>query len=77
MSYQREHSVNRPVNVSIDKKLTKDLRHKKLSGICGGIANYYQLPRLAVRIGAVVALVMLPVATGVAYFVAALLMPTK
>jgi len=69
MSQQREYSIN--------KILTKDLRHKKLSGVCGGIANYYQFPRLAVRIAAIVALVMLPVATGVAYFVAALLMPTR
>lgn len=73
MRYQREYSASS----SVHKTLSKDLRHKKLSGVCGGIANYYGFPRLAVRIAAIVALVMLPVATGVAYFVAALLMPSK
>ena len=69
MSYQRNYSVN--------KTLTKDILHKKLSGVCAGIAKYYDFPRLAVRIAAVIALVLLPVATGVAYFVAALLMPSR
>ena len=35
MSYQREYSVK--------KTLRKDGIHKKLSGVCGGIAAYYQL----------------------------------
>ena len=51
--------------------------HKKLSGVCGGIARHYELPRLAVRIGAIIALLMFPVATGVAYIVASLLIPNK
>jgi len=67
MSFNREYSV--------DKTLTKDVVHKKLSGVCGGIAKYYHLPRIAVRAGAIVALLMFPVATGVAYLVATLLMP--
>ena len=69
MSFNREYSVN--------KSLTKDIMHKKLSGVCGGIANHYNLPRLGVRVGAIVALLMFPVATGVAYLVATLLMPSK
>jgi len=69
MSYNREYSVN--------KTLTKDVVHKKLSGVCGGIAKHYNLPRLAVRVGAILALLMFPVATGVAYLVATMLMPTK
>ncbi|UUO24213.1 PspC domain-containing protein [Colwellia sp. M166] len=69
MSFDREYSVN--------KTLTKDMVHKKLSGVCGGIAKHYNLPRIAVRVGAIVALLMFPVATGVAYLVATLLMPTK
>jgi len=66
MKYEKEYSVN--------KSITKDVMHKKLSGVCAGIAKHYNLPRLAVRIGAVVALVTFPVATGVAYLVATLLM---
>ena len=69
MSFDREYSVN--------KTLTKDVVHKKLSGVCGGIAKHYNLPRMAVRVGAIVALLMFPVATGVAYLVATLLIPTK
>ena len=69
MSFNREYSVN--------KTLTKDLVHKKLSGVCGGIAKHYNLPRLGVRVGAIVALLMFPVATGVAYLVATMLIPKK
>ena len=69
MNFNREYSVN--------KTLTKDLVNKKLSGVCGGIANYYQLPRMAVRLGGIAALLMFPLATGVAYIVAAMLMPTR
>lgn len=69
MSFNREYSVN--------KTLTKDVMHKKLSGVCGGIAKHYNLPRIGVRAGAIVALLMFPVATGVAYLVATLLMPSR
>lgn len=69
MGFNREYSVN--------KTLTKDIVHKKLSGVCGGIAKHYQLPRLAVRAAAICALLVFPVATGVAYLVATLLMPSR
>ena len=69
MQYDRNYSVKRT--------LTKDVVYKKLSGVCAGLAKYYQLPRLAVRVAAIAALIIFPVATGVAYLVAAILMPTK
>ncbi|SEL57765.1 phage shock protein C (PspC) family protein [Colwellia chukchiensis] len=69
MSFNREYSVQ--------KTLAKDTRHKKLTGVCAGIAKHYQFPRLAVRVAAIAALLMFPVATGVAYIVASLLMPVK
>ncbi len=69
MSYERNYSVN--------KTLTKDVIHKKLSGVCAGIAKYYELPRWLVRVAAIATLVMLPVAAGVAYVVASLLLPSK
>lgn len=61
----------------LKKQLTKDVLHKKLSGVCAGIAKYYNLPRLVVRILAILALITFPVATGVAYIVAAMLLPTR
>ncbi|MDG1751153.1 MAG: PspC domain-containing protein [Thalassotalea sp.] len=69
MSYERHYSVH--------KTLTKDVVHKKVSGVCGGIAKHYELPRLGVRIAAVVSLFTFPVVTGVAYIVAAILLPTR
>jgi len=69
MSYQREYSVK--------KTLKKDAMHKKLSGVCAGIAKHYELPRFVIRIAAIGALIMFPLATGVAYVVAAVLLPTK
>jgi phage shock protein C len=69
MSFNREYSVK--------KTLTKDVVHKKLSGVCGGIAKFYKLPRIAVRAGAIVSLLMFPLATAVAYLVATMLIPSR
>ncbi|WP_448211752.1 PspC domain-containing protein [Colwellia sp. MEBiC06753] len=69
MNYQRSYISK--------KQLTKDLVHKKLSGVCAGIANYYQMPRWGIRIAAIFALLTFPVATAVAYVVAALLLPSR
>ncbi len=71
MRYEREYSSSRCVN----KKLSKDSVHKKLTGVCAGVAKYYDFPRVVVRIAAIGALIMLPVATGVAYVVASVLLP--
>jgi len=71
MRYEREYASSRVVN----KRLAKDCLHKKLSGVCAGIAKHYDLPCLVVRIAAIGALIMLPVATGVAYVVASVLLP--
>ena len=59
------------------KTLYKDNLNKKLSGVCAGLANYYDVPRVAVRVGAVISMFMFPTVVGVAYVVAALLMPNK
>jgi len=69
MNYERHYSVQ--------KTLTKDNVHKKVSGVCGGIARHYELPRIGVRIAAVASLFMFPVVTGVAYVVAAILLPSR
>jgi len=69
MSYERSYNIK--------KVLTKDVLNKKLSGVCAGIAKFYNCPRLVVRIAAVLALITFPVAAGVAYIVAAILLPTR
>ena len=71
MRYEHEYSTSQIIN----KRLVKDNYHKKLTGVCAGIAQYYDYPRLAVRVVAIAALIMLPVATGVAYVVASILLP--
>lgn len=71
MRYEREYSSSQVVK----GRLSKDYLHKKLSGVCAGIAKYYDLPRIVVRIAAIGALILLPVATGVAYVVASILLP--
>lgn len=69
MRYEREFSVK--------KTLYKDNINKKVSGVCGGIAKYYGLPRLGVRIATVAAMFMFPMVVGVAYVVAAILVPNR
>ena len=73
MKYDREYSETQ----SISKTLSKDILHKKLTGVCAGIAKHYELPRVAVRIAAIGVLIFLPVATGVAYVVASVLLPSS
>ena len=71
MRYDREYSSERTIN----KRLSKDSHHKKLSGVCAGIAKHYDIPRIVVRVAAIGALILAPVATGVAYVVASVLLP--
>jgi phage shock protein PspC (stress-responsive transcriptional regulator) len=73
MRYEREYSTIKNVR----QTLYKDEVNKKLTGVCAGIAQHYNFPRLAVRIAAITALIMLPVATGVAYVVASVLLPNS
>lgn len=71
MRYEREFSSSQ----NFKKRFAKDEDHKKLSGVCAGIAKHYELPRVVVRLAAIGALIIVPVATGVAYIVATMLMP--
>jgi len=73
MRYDREYSTIK----SVRQTLCKDVQHKKLTGVCAGIAKYYDFPRLAVRIAVVATLIMIPVVTGVAYVVASVLLPNS
>ena len=55
----------------------KDSVYKKLSGVCAGIARYYNIERWLIRLAALGLLITFPVATGVAYLLAAMLMPSR
>lgn len=61
----------------VDSVLSKDAVHKKVCGVCSGLARHFELPRFGVRAAVIVLGFMMPVATVVAYFVAALLMPNR
>ena len=54
-------------------ELTLDSRHKKVGGVCSGLANYWGTQRLYIRIVALVGLCIVPEATligyGLAYFI--------
>ena len=73
MKYHREYSAIKDVN----PVLGKNIRYKKLSGVCAGIAKYFNYPRLMVRVIAIAALFLFPLATGVSYVVASLLLPSQ
>lgn len=55
----------------------KDLAHRKLTGVCAGIANRLGLSRVTVRIVALIALILMPPLTLAAYLLAILIMPPR
>ncbi|MDP5030201.1 MAG: PspC domain-containing protein [Paraglaciecola sp.] len=58
-------------------RLHKDKLHGKISGVCAGLAKYWNQPRWLIRVGAIVALFCLPMVTSVAYVTAVLLLPSR
>lgn len=58
------------------KKLYKSNKDKKLCGVCGGLADYFDIDSTFIRL--IWIFLVLCVGTGIlAYFVAALIMPEK
>ena len=58
------------------KKLYKSNTDKKLCGVCGGLADYFDIDSTFIRL--IWIFLVLCVGTGIlAYFVAALIMPEK
>ena len=58
------------------KKLYKSNKDKKLFGVCGGIAEYFEVDSTVVRLGAI--LLAFCVGGGIlAYLIAALVMPEE
>ncbi|MFT4808286.1 MAG: phage shock protein C [Paraglaciecola sp.] len=58
-------------------RLYKDSTYRKVSGVCAGLAKHFSVPRLLVRIVAVVCLIALPNVTAIAYITATLLIPSR
>ena len=73
MRYEREYSHVQDAQ----PKLFKDVLNKKLTGVCAGIAKYYGLSTWVTRLIAIVALLMMPMVTLVAYGVASILLPNR
>lgn len=61
----------------VGNPITKDLLNRKLSGVCAGIAQYYNMRIISVRAITVVLGLFFPVPTILAYLLAAFLMPTS
>ncbi|MEX2488479.1 MAG: envelope stress response membrane protein PspC [Pseudomonadales bacterium] len=57
--------------------LYRDVRHKKILGVCAGLADYLQVERWKVRLVAVLALIFMSSATLITYFLAWFLMDKK
>jgi phage shock protein PspC (stress-responsive transcriptional regulator) len=62
---------------TIEQKLAKDEYHKKITGVCAGVARYYGWSRLGVRIATILAFCAMPLATLMVYFAATLLLPSR
>ena len=73
MRYDREYSHIKDVKQS----LAKDVTNKKLTGVCAGIAKYFDFSPLGVRVVALALLITLPVVTGIAYIAASVLLPNR
>lgn len=59
-----------------DKKLFRSESNKKIAGVCGGLAEYFNIDVTIIRL--LWALVCLAAGTGIlAYIVAALIIPTE
>ena len=58
-------------------RLYKDSIHRKVSGVCAGLAKHWGVPRLLVRVMAIVCLIAMPTITAIAYITATLLIPNR
>ena len=58
----------------MNRELRLNRRHRKLGGVCAGVADYLDVPRLPIRIAALVGLVFVPQVTLIAYGLAFLIL---
>lgn len=50
---------------------------KKVSGVCAGLARYWNTDAWIIRIAALVCLLLFPVPTAIAYLLAVILLPSR
>ena len=55
----------------------KDLGHRKLTGVCAGIAKRLGISRVTVRVVALLALILVPPLALAAYLLAVLVLPPR
>ena len=55
----------------------KDLAHRKLTGVCAGLANGLGISRVTVRVLALLALILTPPLALALYLLAVLVMPPR
>ena len=60
----------------MDKKLYKSKKDKKIAGVCGGIAEYFDIDPTLVRVGWAI-LTCFAGAGIIAYIICAIIMPEK
>jgi phage shock protein C len=58
-------------------RIYKDSTHRKVSGVCAGLAKHWSVPILLVRVAAIVCLIALPTVTAIAYITATILIPNR
>jgi phage shock protein C len=58
-------------------RLYKDSTHRKISGVCAGLAKHWNVPITLIRVAAIVSLIALPTVTAVAYLTATIIIPNK
>ncbi len=58
----------------MEKKLCKSVKNKKIAGVCGGLAEYFNIDATLVRLALIVLIIFAGVGL-LAYILAAILMP--
>ncbi len=58
----------------MEKRLTRSRKDKKIFGVCGGLANYFEIDPTIIRLAWALSVLCLGVG-GLAYLLAALVMP--
>ncbi|MGJ8679972.1 PspC domain-containing protein [Paraglaciecola sp.] len=64
-------------NIYEVNRLYKDSAHRKISGVCSGLARHWNVPRSLIRVAAIVCLIALPMVTVIAYIAATVLLPNR
>ena len=63
---------------AVPRRLYRSVTNRKLSGVCGGLAEYFGSDPVAIRLAALVLMVLTGIVPGViAYIVAALVIPDR